>query len=569
MVTNVASQLVGTENKSAKKRIAVIGRWMPIHEGHKRFLMKLVKDKDCEKIIIMIGSCYEGGDSRHCITATEREKMIRAVMRREKIPSNCYEIVPIPDFPTFEEWIGNVMTVCKKFGATHFCTGNREDILDVLEQRNEKLDMEFINPEEDSDFPYHASDIRSMVINGEYDKLNELVPDEVKPILFRYSFKEILAASSDRGVNFIAGRQTVDMIFLVRNVRDGRIYALIGKRPEDKKDFPNSLAVPGGGIELFETAIHAAIRKFHDETGLEIEMIDNSLEPAIVRFKGIQESGMEQMHIVGIYGTEDESLNGTRGGSSQCFAILVEGDLEQYQNLMCPRRGLKNVKFYDVEKVIKKPLAFQHKDMLKKAINMLEAYPDLQKVAKPVDTKRDTFIISFVGASGAGKSTAALGTTFALKKMSKSVEYVDEFAKRLVYTDLLEKYIPNQSYIIAEQYKVIYDLLGKVDYVISDAGLEISALHSSNEKVIEALAWYLTGQMNQLTIFIERDTEKVKFEEEGRIEDEEESRLFGEKLESYLIEKGANYVKVKGSDAAIEMALKVIEEREGQKINEA
>ena len=75
--------------------------------------------------------------------------------------------------------------------------------------------------------------------------------------------------------------------------------------------------------------------------------------------------------------------------------------------------------------------------------------------------------------------------------------------------------------------------------------------------------------MNQITIFIERDTEKVKFEERGRIEDEEESRLFGERLEKYLNEKGANYVKVKGSDAAIDTALKVIEEREKQKKNEA
>ena len=216
----------------------------------------------------------------------------------------------------------------------------------------------------------------------------------------------------------------------------------------------------------------------------------------------------------------------------------------------------------NIEKISKKPLAFQHKDMLKKAINMLEAYPDLQKAISKPEKKKETLVISFVGASGVGKSTAALGTTYELKKMAKSVEYVDEFAKRLVYNDLLEKYIPNQSYIIAEQYKVIYDLQGKVDYIVSDAGLEISALHSSGEKVIEDLAWYLTRQINQFIILIERDTEKVKFEEEGRVEDEEESRIFGEKLEEYLKSNGAKYVKVKGSDAAVEMALKVIAKRE-------
>ncbi|MBQ2938688.1 MAG: NUDIX domain-containing protein [Clostridia bacterium] len=564
MKTSVLSQANCTENKSAKKIIAVIGRWMPFHIGHKRFSVKLAKDENCEKIIFMIGSCYEGGDPRFCITAAEREKMIRAVMKRENIPEGKYDIVPVPDFPTFEEWITNVLQKCKEYKVTHFCTGNKEDILDVLESRNEKLDMEIINPEIDSDFPYHATDIRNMIIKGEYEKLEELIPNEIKPILFRYTFKEILAVSKNRGIHFIEGRQTVDMILLVRNINDGKVYVLLGNRPEDKEEgeFPGALAVPGGGIRLFETATNAAIRKFYDETGLKIKMLDNSLEPAIVKFEDMPNSNLEQMHIVGIYGTQDKKANGTKGGSSQCFAILVEGDLKQYQDLINPQHGLTNVKFYDIEKISRKPLAFQQNDMLKKAINMLEAYPDLQKAIPRPEKKKETFVISFVGASGVGKSTAALGTTYELKKMAKSVEYVDEFAKRLVYSDLLEKYIPNQSYIISEQYKVIYDLQGKVDYIVSDAGLEISALHSSGEKVIEDLAWYLTKQINQFTILIERDTKKVKFEENGRVEDEEESRSFGEKLEEYLKSNGVRYVKVKGSDAAVEMALKVIAKRE-------
>ena len=90
---------------------------------------------------------------------------------------------------------------------------------------------------------------------------------------------------------------------------------------------------------------------------MEIEVIDNSLEPAIIRFHGLENNNLEQMHMVGIYGTEDEKLNGTRGGSSQCFAILVEGDIEEYKKLINPHRGLTNVKFYDIEKISKKNLA--------------------------------------------------------------------------------------------------------------------------------------------------------------------------------------------------------------------
>ena len=364
-----------------KKIVLTIGRFMPIHNGHKGFLVDLAEEFD--KVIILIGSCYQGGNIRYCITATERSKMIRAIMKRQGIPEEKYVIIPIPDFPTFEEWISNIMDLCKKYKVTHFCTGNKEDILDVLEARNEKLDLKFINPEEGSKFTYHATDIRNMIINGDYEKLEKVIPDEIKPILFRYTFKEILAASQNRGISFIEGRQAVDMILLVKNISDGKVYVLLGKRPKYKQDFPEVLALPGGGIDLYELPINAAIRKFYDETGLKINMLDDSLEPAIVKFDNIENTALEQMHIVGIYGTQDEMLNGTRGGSSQCFAILVEGDIENYKKYINPQHGLTDVRFHDITTISSIKLAFQQNDMLNKAISMLEAYPDLnQKESK-------------------------------------------------------------------------------------------------------------------------------------------------------------------------------------------
>ena len=300
-------------------------------------------------------------------------------MNREGISEDKYVIVPVSDYDTFEEWIFDVLDVCKEYKVTHFCTGNREDILDVLEKNNMDLGLELINPETDSNFPYHATDIRNMIINGEYEKMKDLIPDEVKPILFKYTFKEILAASMNKGINFIHGRQTVDTILIVRNNLDGKVYALMGRRPKDKQDFPGFLAFPGGKIRKHETAINAAIRVFFHETGLKIKLLDNSLEPAIIRFEGLPKLAMEQMYVNGIYGSMDQKKNGTRGGSSQCFTIFVEGNLEDYKKLIISRRGLENVAFYEVEKAMKKKLAFEHKDMLKKAINMLEAYPKLHK----------------------------------------------------------------------------------------------------------------------------------------------------------------------------------------------
>ena len=191
----------GTKHKnqitSANKGIvAAIGRWMPIHNGHKEFLIKLANEY--EKIIVIIGSCYENGTKRNCIPSIEREKMIHAIFKREKISKEKYEIVQVPDVDTFEEWIKDIKEVCKIHGVTHFCTGNKEDILNILERSGEKLEFKIINPEEKSNFPYHSTDIRNLITEGKYEEVQKLIPDEINPILYGNAFKEIIAASKKK-----------------------------------------------------------------------------------------------------------------------------------------------------------------------------------------------------------------------------------------------------------------------------------------------------------------------------------------------------------------------------------
>ncbi len=568
MVTNGTNQLTVTENSSdTRKIVAFPARLMPLHNGHKQVLLGLAQNFD--KIVVVLGSVFETGTDRNCILASEREKAVDAIFKRAEVSSEKYETIGLPDVPTFEEWILRITALCKSRGVTHFCTGNKEDILDVLEQKGQKLEFETVNPEDYTDFPYHATDIRKMVIEGRYEKLSKLIPQETMPILFRNSFREIIAASQNRGINFVQGRQTVDLIFLVRDIFDGRIYVLLGKRSMEKEDFPGYLALPGGGIdeEKGETAYNAVVRELHEETGLKLQILDNSMEPAIVRFENVPNANLEQMYIVGLYSSEDEKVAGTKGGSSQCFGVFVEDDIHKYQEYLNPTDDLTDVEFYEIDDAISKGLAYQHETMIKKAVQMFNAYPDLRKVLETEKEETNTFVIAFVGGPGAGKSTASFGASYQFKMRGVSMEYVPEVAKDLLYRGLLGKYIPNQAYLISEQYKKLYDIMGQVDYVVTDAGLEICALHSANEsKVVEDLAWYLRNKLNQFTIFIERDEENVQYETKGRTESEAESCVFSEKLEKYLQDNGAKYQKVIGTDAAIELALQVMEDHEAGRI---
>lgn len=373
MVANETNQ-----TKKGENVVAVIGRWMPPHIGHKNFLVKFAKDPMYKKVLVMIGSAYTSGTQRYCIPATEREKMIRAIFKREGIPEEKYEIAHVADTETFEEWIYAVRKICKKHSVTHFCTGNKEDILDVLTTKGETLGFEMINPEEGTTFPYHATDIRKLIIEGEYHKLGNLIPEEVFPILFRNTFKEIGAASVNRGIHFVPGRQTVDLVFLVRNTLDGNVYVLLGKRSKHKVDFPRHQSLIGGEIEEFKSPIYAALENFYKETGIEIKMLDNSLEPAIVKVKNVCNSNLEQMYIVGIYSSEDELYAGTRGGSSQCFGVFVEGDITNFESVLKKNsENFDELAFCEISKALSQKLAYQHADMLKKAIAMFSAYPDL------------------------------------------------------------------------------------------------------------------------------------------------------------------------------------------------
>lgn len=87
---------------------------------------------------------------------------------------------------------------------------------------------------------------------------------------------------------------------------------------------------------------------------------------------------MEQLYYVGIYSSNDEKYAGTRGGSSQCFGIFIEDEIYKYEEYLTAGNDLESVAFYNVN-TLSEPLAYQHSEMLEKAINMFEGYPNLKK----------------------------------------------------------------------------------------------------------------------------------------------------------------------------------------------
>lgn len=345
------------------KTVLAIGRWMPIHLGHKQFLINLAKEYGT--LVVGIGSCYENGTPRNCIPALEREKLLRTIFKNEGISN--YIIIHVPDRPTFDEWFNDIIKICNTYNVTHFCTGNKEDILDVMREKNLELNAEMINPEDTSDFPYHATDIRNAILNNEFNRLDSMIPAEIKKIVLNQVAREIKLAKEGKGQEFIPGRQTVDLVFIAYDKKQNKRYLLIGKRDETKTDFAGYYAIPGGGIGEFESPSDAAIRCFEAETGIKITINDNCNEPAAITIDNLQ-AMQTDLYFTGIYASRDESVNGTLGGGSQCFAVVVECDIESIAPVLHSSHDMVELKFVPVDDIYKIDFAYDQKRMVYNAL---------------------------------------------------------------------------------------------------------------------------------------------------------------------------------------------------------
>ena len=92
----------------------LVGRFQPIHNGHKRMIDTALKA--CDKVLIMVGSSQESRTEKNPFTYEERYRMIRSVYPMD----DRIEIIPIPDkgVGNNKQWGEFVIQEAKKYGWT-------------------------------------------------------------------------------------------------------------------------------------------------------------------------------------------------------------------------------------------------------------------------------------------------------------------------------------------------------------------------------------------------------------------------------------------------------------------
>lgn len=164
-----------------------------------------------------------------------------------------------------------------------------------------------------------------------------------------------------------------------------------------------------------------------------------------------------------------------------------------------------------------------------------------QELITSNNSDKNTIVINAFAGPGAGKTTSCLEIAEKLKKQGFVTEYVQEYAKELVYDNhltMLDGHYEHQFAILNEQMKRINRLYGKVDFIVTDSPILLNNTYLNEDKNTKVYSAYtdcvnkLYGLYNNFNYFVERDTSA--FEKEGRIHNLEQSIAIDNELKNML-----------------------------------
>jgi hypothetical protein len=170
-------------------------------------------------------------------------------------------------------------------------------------------------------------------------------------------------------------------------------------------------------------------------------------------------------------------------------------------------------------------------------------------------------VINFIGGAGIGKSTMAALTFARLKMRHEKAEYVQEYAKNLVWQNRFEE-LNDQHHVSSEQYKMIKAMDGKVDYIVCDSPLLIGLFYNrvypnnmSNIKKTETMILNHMSEFKNIYICLIRSDDRP-YEPEGRVHTEDEARQIDRDMIDLLKELKLEYITVLCSEESIPLIIK-------------
>lgn len=161
-----------------------------------------------------------------------------------------------------------------------------------------------------------------------------------------------------------------------------------------------------------------------------------------------------------------------------------------------------------------------------------------------LQNSKPTVIINAYAGAGAGKTTSCMDICAGLKKAGYSAEYIQEYAKELVYdgSDLLDGTAIHQYEILKEQLKRQDRFIGQVDFVVTDSPILLNRMYNKeltpeySEMLKQLHDQYETAGAKNFNFFVNRDMNPNHYEKEGRLQTFEESKKIDQEVKNMLRE---------------------------------
>lgn len=251
--------------------------------------------------------------------------------------------------------------------------------------------------------------------------------------------------------------------------------------------------------------------------------------------------------MTGVFGSPEYAREELRAEIASAFAAQVVGiDYQQNQymenheayvqdwisvlenspnELFAAIKDAEKISDYLIEKG---EFGLEKPEMSKDAsfIKSMDTYVALHReYIEEVSQNKEPIVINGYGGPGAGKSTACMEITAALKKEGYNAEYVQEYAKELVYEkdmEMLDGSPEHQYEILKEQTRRMDRLYDQVDFIVTDSPVMLNTIYNKQlTPEYESLVNELQEEYINYSFFMERDVSN--FEEEGRIHNLTES----------------------------------------------
>ena len=168
--------------------------------------------------------------------------------------------------------------------------------------------------------------------------------------------------------------------------------------------------------------------------------------------------------------------------------------------------------------------------------------------------------VNLYGAPGAGKSTGAAYIFSQLKLRGINAELVTEFAKDKVWEES-KAVFQNQAYIFGKQYFRISRVQDKVDVVITDSPILLSAFYNTNPVLGEEFDHLITKVSNSYDSIDALVCRTKPYNSAGRFQTEEESDLLNQNLIEFLNQHNIPYHCYSGDMQGYDLLIADILER--------